>query len=259
MVKKRPRSGIGRHADDGSYSLNDDADADMVRLLLVKESWPVTHLPTLLSALTGSLKVQQMHATDLQLLQDPYEGYAEVPADPTGWSDAQVSEFFDAFQAHGQDWYKVSREVGRPAQQCAALHKQHSLYLNLASQLIQKEAFMGMVRSSQEHNPQVSKLDLDTPGCACASDHQYAATCRTSIVLSCSSHAEPAAACRQCTPGQCTAAAWQPQHFYKCSCALTTPRQLAQYATAPFEVQGACLNAKGVMPVMHSHEATCCS
>lgn len=162
MVKKRPRSGIGRHADDGSYSLNDDADADMVRLLLVRESWPVHPPAHAVVSFDRKLKVQQMHATDLQILQDQYEGYAEVSADPTGWSDAQVSEFFDAFQAHGQDWYKVSREVGRPAQQCAALHKQHALYLNLASQLIQKEAFMGMVRSSQEHNPQVSKLDLDT-------------------------------------------------------------------------------------------------
>lgn len=55
---------------------------------------------------------------------------------------------------------QVSHEVGKPAQQCAALYKQHALYLNLASQLIQKEAFMGMVRSSQEHNPQVRTPSL---------------------------------------------------------------------------------------------------
>lgn len=51
---------------------------------------------------------------------------------------------------------QVSQVVGKPAHQCEALYKQHALYLNLASQLIQKEAFMGMVRSSQEHEMQVS-------------------------------------------------------------------------------------------------------
>lgn len=51
---------------------------------------------------------------------------------------------------------QVSHQVGRPFQQCETLYKQHALYLNLASQLIQKEAFMGMVRSSQEHTMQVS-------------------------------------------------------------------------------------------------------
>ena len=51
---------------------------------------------------------------------------------------------------------QVSQLVGKPAHQCEALYKQHALYLNLASQLIQKEAFMGMVRSSQERDMQVS-------------------------------------------------------------------------------------------------------
>lgn len=51
---------------------------------------------------------------------------------------------------------QVSQLVGKTAQQSEALYKQHSLYLNLASQLIQKEAFMGMVRGYQEHSLQVS-------------------------------------------------------------------------------------------------------
>ena len=53
-------------------------------------------------------------------------------------------------------YMQVSEEVGNTLQQCEALYKQHSLYLNLASQLIQKEAFMGMVRGFQEHNSQAS-------------------------------------------------------------------------------------------------------
>ena len=51
---------------------------------------------------------------------------------------------------------QVSQLVGKTAQQSEALYKQHSLYLNLASQLIQKEAFMGMVKGYQEHNSQAS-------------------------------------------------------------------------------------------------------
>lgn len=51
---------------------------------------------------------------------------------------------------------QVSQMVGKTAQQSEALYKQHSLYLNLASQLIQKEAFMGMVKGYQEHNSQAS-------------------------------------------------------------------------------------------------------
>lgn len=55
---------------------------------------------------------------------------------------------------------QVSEDVGKMPQQCEALYKQHSLYLNLASQLIQKEAFMGMVQGFQEHNSQASSKTL---------------------------------------------------------------------------------------------------
>ena len=51
---------------------------------------------------------------------------------------------------------QVSLQVGKTALQSEALYKQHALYLNLASQLIQKEAFMGMVKGYQEHNSQAS-------------------------------------------------------------------------------------------------------
>lgn len=103
-------------------------------------------------------------------IQDTDEG--------SGWSSDQVSSFFDAFQEYGQNWVQVhtksqpeillvvggylslvlqvSQLVGKTAQQSEALYKQHSLYLNLASQLIQKEAFMGMVKGYQEHNSQAS-------------------------------------------------------------------------------------------------------
>ena len=50
----------------------------------------------------------------------------------------------------------MSQLVGKTAQQSEALYQQHSLYLNLASQLIQKEAFMGMVKGYQEHSLQAS-------------------------------------------------------------------------------------------------------
>ena len=56
---------------------------------------------------------------------------------------------------------QVSQLVGKTAQQSEALYKQHSLYLNLASQLIQKEAFMGMVKGYQEHNSQASNGAAD--------------------------------------------------------------------------------------------------
>lgn len=104
------------------------------------------------------------------LVQDADEG--------SGWSSDQVSRFFDAFQEHGQNWAQVRTQrqpeclrvvscysslalqvaqlVGKTAPQSEALYKQHSLYLNLASQLIQKEAFMGMVKGYQEHNSQAS-------------------------------------------------------------------------------------------------------
>ena len=116
-------------------------------------------------------------------VQEAYEDSAEGASDGTSWSSDQVSRFFDAFQQYGQDWAKarqpfcksvscltvclmspcvqVSEDVGNTPQQCEALYKQHSLYLNLASQLIQKEAFMGMVRGFQEHNSQVSRALLD--------------------------------------------------------------------------------------------------
>jgi hypothetical protein len=114
----------------------------------------------------------------MSTMQEAYEDSAEGASEGTSWSSDQVSRFFDAFQQYGQDWGKarqrsrtsvsysilclispclqVSEEVGNTLQQCEALYKQHSLYLNLASQLIQKEAFMGMVRGFQEHNSQVS-------------------------------------------------------------------------------------------------------
>lgn len=107
------------------------------------------------------------------------DDFAEDTDEGSGWSSDQVSIFFDAFQEHGQDWaqvctyeplsmfvirldchtslaLQVSQRVGKTAQQSEALYKQHSLYLNLASQLIQKEAFMGMVKGYQEHNSQAS-------------------------------------------------------------------------------------------------------
>lgn len=43
----------------------------------------------------------------MHVLQESYEDYAEESADDPSWSDEQVSEFFEAFQEHGQDWYKV--------------------------------------------------------------------------------------------------------------------------------------------------------
>ena len=60
---------------------------------------------------------------------------------------------------------QVSDEVGRSPQDCEALYKHHSLYLNLASQLIQKEAFMGMVRSFQEHSSQARQILLRMGHC----------------------------------------------------------------------------------------------
>ena len=115
----------------------------------------------------------------MSTVQEAYEDSAEGVTDGTSWSSDQVSRFFDAFQQYGQEWAKarqpfrksvrcltvclmspcvqVSEDVGNTIQQCEALYKQHSLYLNLASQLIQKEAFMGMVRGFQEHNSQVSR------------------------------------------------------------------------------------------------------
>ncbi|DBA77412.1 TPA: hypothetical protein ACH3X2_000924 [Trebouxia sp. C0005] len=90
----------------------------------------------------------------MSIVQEACEDSAEGASDGTSWSSDQVSRFFDAFQQYGQDWAKVSEEVGNTLQECEALYKQHSLYLNLASQLIQKEAFMGMVKGFQEHNSQ---------------------------------------------------------------------------------------------------------
>ena len=52
----------------------------------------------------------------------------------------------------------MSEEVDMSAQRCEALYREHSLYLNLASNLIQKEAFMGMVQGSQEHKLQASAV-----------------------------------------------------------------------------------------------------
>lgn len=117
----------------------------------------------------------QFHAA-----QDMGDDFVEDTDEGLGWSSDQVSRFFDAFQEHGQDWaqvcthesiqvfatvkcqyhlssklaLQVSQLVGKTAQQSEALYQQHSLYLNLASQLIQKEAFMGMVKGYQEHNSQ---------------------------------------------------------------------------------------------------------
>ncbi|KAL3133301.1 hypothetical protein ABBQ38_007180 [Trebouxia sp. C0009 RCD-2024] len=85
---------------------------------------------------------------------DMGDDFVEGTDEGSGWSSDQVSRFFDAFQEHGQDWAQVSQLVGKTAQQSEALYKQHSLYLNLASQLIQKEAFMGMVKGYQEHSLQ---------------------------------------------------------------------------------------------------------
>lgn len=108
--------------------------------------------PSGVSTQTDDIK-DELTASNSQDME-AYEDSAEGTSEGTSWSSDQVSRFFDAFQQYGQDWAKVSEEVGNTLQQCEALYKQHSLYLNLASQLIQKEAFMGMVRGFQEHNSQ---------------------------------------------------------------------------------------------------------
>ena len=114
----------------------------------------------------------------MSAVQEAYGDFPDGTAEGAAWSSDQVSRFFDAFQQYGQDWVKVSWHriilasrchqdirscclqvsdaVGNSPSQCEELYKQHSLYLNLASQLIQKEAFMGMVRGFQEHNSQAS-------------------------------------------------------------------------------------------------------
>ena len=71
---------------------------------------------------------------------------------------------------HDHCCVQVSEEIGIPPQRCEALYREHSLYLNLASNLIQKEAFMGMVQGSQEHKSQARRTLL-TAVVSCTSSH----------------------------------------------------------------------------------------
>ena len=110
MVNKRPRSSVGRHADDGQYGFQDEIDGDMVQPSTLFTNLATVH-PAALLVVTFDPALftwrGQKPKTTVDVLQEPYEDYAEEAADVSSWSSEQVSDFFDAFQKHGQDWYKV--------------------------------------------------------------------------------------------------------------------------------------------------------